>query len=300
MKKWLLCACLLAFAASLLCAASAESGFTYEILDDGTASVTGCSLYGDIVIPIRIDGHTVTNLARQLFYGRQGITSVTIPATVTYFGTSQSDNMWDYVFSYCNDLEAIHVAAGNPSFCDVDGVLYNKNRTILYNYPCGKGASVYHVPSVTQDLCCTSFAYCGLDALYLDNPDTWWYTYTFYATGDTTTYYLPGGESEYCAKRDIAAGRSRDTDSTYCRFLPAQEEDDAATLTLPAGILVIEDGAFANTAASRVVIPEGCRTIRSRAFANCRNLRRVRLPGCLSSRASDAFEGCGEIIFEEQ
>ena len=301
MKRWLFCACLLVFAAALLCpAAFADSDFTYELLEDGTARITGCRLDGDIVIPASVDGHTVTCLEEELFYNCHFVTSVTIPATVTYFGSDPYDNMWDYVFSYCWNLKAIHVASGNPSFCDVNGVLFSKDKTILYNYPCSREGSTFHVPSTTQDLCCTSFAYSGLDALYLDNPNTWWYTYTFYGTGNMTTYYLPGGNSERCANRDIEAGRSRESSSTYCRFAAFSGEDDSATLTLPDSILVIEDEAFANTGASRVVIPEGCATIRSRAFADCRNLRRVRLPSSLSYRASNAFDGCTNLTIEEQ
>ena len=57
-----------------------SGGFTYTVLTDGTASITGCSETGDVVIPSTIDGYTVTNLARELFYGIDGITSVSIPA----------------------------------------------------------------------------------------------------------------------------------------------------------------------------------------------------------------------------
>ena len=76
-------------------AADTESGgFTYTILEDGTAGITGCSLAGDIVIPAGIDGYTVTNLAAELFYGRRDVTSVSVPATVTFFGENAGPSVY--------------------------------------------------------------------------------------------------------------------------------------------------------------------------------------------------------------
>jgi len=194
-------AILLLLAALLLCgaacAASAEEGFAYEVLEDGTASITECTLTGDVVIPSTIDGYTVTNLVRQLFFGNFGVTSVTIPATVAYFGDSQTDNMWDYVFSYAYSLKAIRVEEGNPAFCSVDGVLFSKDMTKLINYPCAKAGDSYHVPAAVTNLCCTSFASCqNLKSLYLENEDAIWFTYTFYNDSGLTVYYKPGSRSE--------------------------------------------------------------------------------------------------------
>ncbi len=39
-------------------------------------------------------------------------------------------------FYSCWALENIEVDENNPYYCDVDGVLYNKDKTVLINYPC--------------------------------------------------------------------------------------------------------------------------------------------------------------------
>ena len=77
-----------------------ENGFSYEILEDDTACITAYSLSGDIIIPDKLGGHTVTKLKDELFYGRFGITSVHIPATVIHLG-NDIDNTFAYVLSYC-------------------------------------------------------------------------------------------------------------------------------------------------------------------------------------------------------
>ena len=172
-------------------------GFTYELLADGTASITGCSLTGDVVIPDTVDGYTVTNLHRELFFGNSELTRVWVPATVTYFGDDPTDCTFTYVFSYCDNLTSINVASDNPSFRSVDGVLYSKDMRVLYNYPCSRAGETYHVPEETAVLDCTSFARAyNLRHLYLDSPQTTWRTYTFFGDGDLYVHYLPGGYSE--------------------------------------------------------------------------------------------------------
>ena len=173
-------------------------GFSYKIKTDGNATITGCSLTGDVRIPSEVDGYTVDCLDSELFYGRSGITSVTIPATVTYFGTNSGDNYWDYVFSYCDNLQSISVDPQNPSFCSVDGVLYSKNQYALINYPCARNGSSFHVPAQTEYICCTSFARAkNLRHLYLDSPDAEWMGETFYGDEELTVHYIAGGGSEY-------------------------------------------------------------------------------------------------------
>ncbi len=39
-------------------------------------------------------------------------------------------------FYSCWALENIEVDENNPNYCDIDGVLYNKDKTVLINYPC--------------------------------------------------------------------------------------------------------------------------------------------------------------------
>ena len=51
------------------------------------------------------------------------------------------------VFRRCTGLSAIHVDAANPNYCDIDGVLFDKNKTTLIQYPIGKLATEYTIPN---------------------------------------------------------------------------------------------------------------------------------------------------------
>ena len=82
------------------------------------------------------------------------------------------------------------------------------------------------------------------------------------------------------------------------RTIPATNE--MATLSLPGQIRNIEEEAFAGGTFQAVVIPDGCTSIGSRAFADCENLRYVRIPASVTSLADDAFEGCGQVLIDDQ
>ena len=188
-------------------------GFHYFVRKDGNISITGAEAKENIVIPGEIAGHTVDNLDAKLFFGTSGITSITLPATVTFFGSDPDDNNWDYVFSYCYDLERILVDPANPVFCSVDGVLFSKDQRRMIQYPCSRPGGSYHLSDQTTFICCTSFAMARyLRHLFLDNKNAEWMGESFYGDGEMTVHYIPGGGSEY---RYGINGR-------YCTFVTYQ------------------------------------------------------------------------------
>ena len=272
-----------------------SNGFTYFVKDNGKATIVDCDLKGDVIIPSKIAGITVDNLEEQLFFGADGITSVTIPNTVTYFGSSTEDNKWDYVFSYCDQLEAINVQAGNPTFCSVDGVLYLKDMKTLVHYPVAREGSVYRLPATTTTLCCTSFASCKhLKELYLTDKDVWWYGYTFSDTGNLTVYYRKGGYAEIKVEQVIAIGDYYEQDPTRNRFVVC-DDAEFSKLILPTGLKTIEPGAFTGVAAMKIVVPASVTSIKSKAFSGCVNLAYLELPGGSISIADDILQGCGNV-----
>ncbi len=214
---------------SIVCTASADKksgGFTYTVLEDGTACITVCGLTGDIVIPSEIDGYTVTHLADDLFNGRSDITSVYIPATVTSLAWDPDLSESNMVFPYCVNLKSITVDPDNPNFCSVDGVLYNKKKTYLIDYPPSKEGRVFHVPDSVLYISCAAFASnVYLRKLYLSDPDTWWNIYTFYESGKLTVYYPPGGYAEKSVKQEKEDGRSKESNEIYPVYWNVTEQE---------------------------------------------------------------------------
>jgi hypothetical protein len=56
-------------------------------------------------------------------------------------------NISDNNFTGCPNLQNINVSESNPTFSSVDGVLFDKDKLKLINYPQGKNNTVYSVPA---------------------------------------------------------------------------------------------------------------------------------------------------------
>lgn len=114
-------------AASIL---SAWNGEPVQAIDQYAFS--NCAKLTSVAIP-----DTVLAIGGGAFSG-SGLSEITIPASVSYMGSR--------VFVGCRSLTKIEVAAGNPSFCSVDGVLFSKDMKTLISYPAAKPGSSYVIP----------------------------------------------------------------------------------------------------------------------------------------------------------
>ena len=94
---------------------------------------------------------SVTKIDIYAFSGCNSLTSVTIPSTVKELsGTS---------FAGCTKLTEIMVDERNENYCSMDGVLFNKDKSILMKYPGGKMTSRYVVPNTVTEIDFGAFSY---------------------------------------------------------------------------------------------------------------------------------------------
>ena len=115
----------------------------------GGWSFENCSSLLNVTIP-----ETVENIGTCAFFGCSSLTSVTIPKNLTKLG--------DGTFRSCTSLIEISVAADNANYCDVNGVLFDKNITKLIQYPLGR-TETYEIPSSVNSI--ESYAFFGCDGL---------------------------------------------------------------------------------------------------------------------------------------
>ena len=82
----------------LMCLADTKSGYyQYKVNSDGTAVITKYSgSDAMLLIPDKIDGHTVVEIGKRAFYGNENLEEVTIPSSVRTIGS--------YAFAFCDDL----------------------------------------------------------------------------------------------------------------------------------------------------------------------------------------------------
>jgi len=84
-------------------------------------------------------------------------------------------------FNYCISLISIDVENGNANYSSVDGVLFDKEKTILFRYPAGKTNSIYVIPNGVTTIENGAFDYSGaLASVTIPNSVTTIGYYAFY------------------------------------------------------------------------------------------------------------------------
>ena len=122
----------------------------------GERAFYGCKL-SSINFP-----NSLTDIGEDAFYGCE-FTSVTIPNSVTYIGES--------AFYACKKITSFVVGDLNPNYCAVDGVLFNKDKTILIQYPVGNTATTYQIPNNVVSIGKQAFA-SGNNLQSIDIPNS--------------------------------------------------------------------------------------------------------------------------------
>ena len=126
---------------ALLLYPSANNNNSYVIPDGvmtiGKMAFYSCKSLTDVTIP-----DSVTSIGNNAFASCSALTSITIPDSVTSSGNNALDN--------CKSLTSITVDENNKYYSSKDGVLFNKDRTVLILYPGSNNRKSYIIPdSVT-------------------------------------------------------------------------------------------------------------------------------------------------------
>lgn len=111
---------------------------TYSV--KGGVCICGIYLYkdvNDLVIPSTIDGKKVVELSCYIDGKCTG--DIVIPATVKKIEGFYSDN-----------INGFRVSSKNKYYSAKDGVLFNKDKTVLLCYPSGKKSKSYTIPSTVK------------------------------------------------------------------------------------------------------------------------------------------------------
>lgn len=125
------------------CTALTSVEFSGNLVKIGDAAFYGCTKLESIDIPA-----TVTTIGDDAFGYCRGLTSVYIPASVMSIGYM--------AFTYCSRLENINVDENNPEYSSIDGVLLNRDGTILIAFPTAREGE-YAIPETVNIIGETAF-----------------------------------------------------------------------------------------------------------------------------------------------
>ena len=237
-------------------------GLYYNILSesDCTVRVTyqklGGSSYisGDIVIPQKVlhtsRTYTVTSIGESAFESCSGLTSVTIPNSVT--------SIVNGAFYDCTGLKNINIDTENAYYTSVDGVLYNKDTSILLVCPEEK-ASVT-IPNSVTTIEVAAFSDCDkLAAITIPNSVTSIGEYAFYSCTNLTSVKIGNSVTS------IGVSSFRN-----CSRL--------TSVTFPNSVTSIGVSSFRNCSRlTSVTIPNSVTTIGDDAFSLCSSLKSINM-----------------------
>ena len=149
--------------------------YQYKIVDNAVEIIA----YKDkdsknIIIPEMIAGSPVEILGEDAFYQCKNATSIILPQTLTTLDGSPFYRCYSLQqiiiprnvktievnpFFRCSSLEMVFVDPQNDKFSSVDGVLFNKEESVLIAYPEGNKRESYTIPSSVKKLNIDSFGY---------------------------------------------------------------------------------------------------------------------------------------------
>ena len=110
-----------------------------DVTNIGERALAYCYRLTSITIP---DG--VNSIGKLAFAYCRSLTSITIPDGVTSIGKN--------AFLECTSLMTIEVSMGNMNYTDVEGVLFNRGKTLLNIYPADKAGANYVIPDIVTSI----------------------------------------------------------------------------------------------------------------------------------------------------
>ena len=247
-------------------------------------------------------GDGVTNIDFAAFYQNPALTSVSISSSVTYIKMNP--------FACCDALTDIVVDEENTAYSSENGVLYNKDKTILHTYPAGKTELAFAIPDSVQTIEYCAF-YCAayLTTLNIPLSVTEVYPSAFYgADAITDVFYMGeradwleifiGGENENLEYADIHYAEK----GGFCgTFLLWDLTDDGTLIISGTGDMadytnIYRAPWYAHTSKiKKVVIEDGVTSIGDYAFFGCAGFTSIEIADSVTSIGNCAFYECQSL-----
>jgi hypothetical protein len=244
--------------------AATSAGFEYTINSDGTATIDYYEGKATaLTIPDNLAGHTVSEIGPFAFLMAENLKSVTVPASVKKIGAS----------AFCSEkMESILVDSESKYFISVGGVLYNKAKTKLVQYPINKKGTSYTIQTSVTDI--------GNGGFYGNQ-------YLKKITLPASLKNIGYDAFMYCQSLTSIKIPANVTVISEMAFAVCTS---LKTVTMSNKVTKIQNSAFAScTSLTSVTLSEKLKTVEASAFAMCNKLKTVTIPKSVTKIGDNAF-----------
>ena len=229
----------------------------------GDGAFRNCESLTSIMLP-----DSVTSIGARAFSYCYKLLSITIPKSVTSIG--------ECAFQYCGSLPSIDVIPGNLTYSSDNGVLFDKNKKTIIQYPAGKLDASYVIPSSVTCIYGYAFSGCSnLTDIEIPNSITTISDNVFRDCYSLKNVTIP---DSVMSIGDYAFGSCSLT-----------------SVKIPNSVKSIGDNAFRNCNFESVKIPDSVTSIGECAFSNCYSLTSIEIPDSVTSIGQGAFYKCGSL-----
>lgn len=269
--------------------------YTYIVEGEkATIKSVNIDISGDVIIPMEFNGVPVVKIDEYAFQFCENLTSIEIPDSVYIIGSNAFEccyslekiiipksvtSIGNMAFSFCHSLTNILVDSNNASFSnDENGVLFNKNKTVLIQYPIGILNTTYIIPNSVATVGSYAFSCCSyIEKITIPSNVITISDHAFAACNYLESLELSNGVT---------------TIGNY-----AFSSCEALTnVLIPQSTVLLGDYVFDGcTNLECVEILSGLTTMGDEVFCGCEKLSKVILPNSLKSIGFFIFSGCNNL-----
>lgn len=260
----------------------------------------------------------VINVSNYLFWGCTTLKNLIIPGSVAVIGI---DALWR-----CLSLENINVSADNKVYSSVDGVLFNKDKTELLQYPIGNPRTAYSIPNGVTSIADYSFPECAsIESITFPDSVTSIGETAFAACSSLKSVELGSGVKTIGDYAFAWCGALTDVKIPYGVTTIGESAFDSCTsfenITFPDSVTSIGQNVIWGTAYYKdeanwendvlyvdnhlitskstingdYVIKDGTKTIANSAFSSCESLESITIPNSVEYIGQFGFYKCSSL-----
>lgn len=285
-----------ALASSVAC----SSGGSFD-LTDGVIS-NGESCRGNLVIP-----EGATSIAEGAFSDASNIESVFVPASLTLIPTG--------TFSRYGQLNSYNVDEGNPNYSSSLGILYNKDKSILLDFPASSTLTTFSIPNSVTTLAEQSFSnVTELTQLTLGTQVSAMGSTTLYGMRNLTNFVVPAENSYFSSLDGVLFNKPKTTliqfplNSEITTYVVPNsvivikndsfhDAERISSISIPNSVTIIEESAFYGASSlTSITIGNGVTSIGNFALAYLDTLPSVVFPNSVTSLGTGVMQGCESLV----